>query len=137
MAGKKSNQFKLHLFYCSNCADEADFNILHEETGDEYKMTSLPCSGKVDLLYLLKAFETGADCLILVTCAKNECHYLEGNLRAPKRIEAVNAILEEAGMGKGRLAVIPKDEKGVDDVIRKIVAFRSAFSTRPSNANVT
>ena len=111
---------KIHLFYCENCVDQADFNILRAKTDNEYKMTSLPCSGKVDLLYLLKAFETGADCLVLVTCAKNECHYLEGNLRAPKRIEAVNAILEEAGMGKGRLALVPMDEKGIDDVIRKI-----------------
>jgi coenzyme F420-reducing hydrogenase delta subunit len=49
---------------------------------------------------ILKAFETGADGLALVTCPKNECHYLEGNLRAPKRVEEANCLLEEAGMGE-------------------------------------
>ena len=46
------------------------------------KTISLPCSGKVDIPYLLKAFETGADGVAIVTCQKNECRHFEGNLRA-------------------------------------------------------
>ena len=52
------------------------------------KTISLPCSGKVDIPYLLKAFETGADGVAIVTCKKNECRHFEGNLRAHKRAEA-------------------------------------------------
>jgi coenzyme F420-reducing hydrogenase delta subunit len=98
--------------------------LLNEEAGYEYKIISLPCSGKADLLYLLKAFETGADGLALVTCSKNECHYLEGNLRAPKRVEQANALLEEAGMGDNRVTVLPMNGKGIEEIVSKLKVFR-------------
>jgi len=98
--------------------------LLNEEAGCEYKIISLPCSGKADLLYLLKAFETGADGLALVTCSKNECHYLEGNLRAPKRVEQANALLEEAGMGDNRVTVLPMNGKGIEEIVSKLKVFR-------------
>jgi len=116
---------KLHIFYCSNCMNGDEFNrLFHKETGDEYKIISLPCSGKADLLYLLKAFETGADGLALITCSKNECHYLEGNLRAPKRVEEANSILEETGMGGNRVTVLQMNENGMEEIIEKVSAFR-------------
>jgi len=122
---KYNNTLKLHVLYCSNCMDGDELSrLLNEEAGCEYKIISLPCSGKADLLYLLKAFETGADGLALVTCSKNECHYLEGNLRAPKRVEQANALLEEAGMGDNRVTVLPMNGKGREEIVSKLKVFR-------------
>lgn len=122
---KYNNTLKLHVLYCSNCMDGDELSrLLNEEAGCEYKIISLPCSGKADLLYLLKAFETGADGLALVTCSKNECHYLEGNLRAPKRVEQANALLEEAGMGDNRVTVLPMNGKGIEEIVSKLKVFR-------------
>jgi len=91
----------IYLFYCSNCIDTSALRQLMGSTGNEgVKTVSLPCSGKVNLLYLLKAFEKGADGVMLVTCPENECHFLEGNLRAQKRARAVDSLLEEIGVGK-------------------------------------
>jgi coenzyme F420-reducing hydrogenase delta subunit len=87
-------------------------------------MISLPCSGKADLLYLLKAFETGADGLALVTCPKNECRYLEGNLRAPRRAEETNRLLEETGMGHDRVTVLSMNGGGIGEIAAKLSAFR-------------
>jgi len=116
---------KLHIFYCSNCFDGTEFDRMsREEEGVEYTIISLPCSGKADLLYLLKAFETGADGLALVTCPKNECHHLEGNLRAPKRAEEANRLLEEAGMGPERVTVLAMNGKGIDEITARLSAFR-------------
>ncbi len=116
---------KIHVFYCSNCFNEdVLIRLFGEEAGDEHKMISLPCSGKADLLYFLKAFEMGADGLALVTCAKNECHYLEGNLRAPKRVEQANAILAEAGMGSDRVTVLPINGNGIEEIVTKLKIFR-------------
>ena len=104
-----------------------------EEGGDvEYTIISLPCSGKADLLYLLKAFETGADGLALVTCPKNECHYLEGNLRAPKRAEEANRLLEEAGMGHDRVVILSMNGKEVGEIVAKLAAFREKIRTLPA-----
>jgi len=121
----QDKKLKLHIFYCSNCFDGDELTRLFgEEEGDEHKMISLPCSGKADLLYFLKAFETGADGLALVTCAINECHYLEGNLRAPKRGEQANALLEEAGMGDNRVAVLSMNGNGIEGIVTKLKIFR-------------
>jgi coenzyme F420-reducing hydrogenase delta subunit len=104
------------IFYCSNCLDGTEFDrIAREEEGVEYTVISLPCSGKADLLYLLKAFETGADGLALVTCPKNECHYLEGNLRAPKRAQEANRLLEEMGMGRSWVTI--RQKQGIEEIV--------------------
>jgi F420-non-reducing hydrogenase iron-sulfur subunit len=122
---KNHQKTKVSLFYCSNCFEGSEFDLIASEgEGVEYTVISLPCSGKADLLYLLKAFETGADGLALVTCPINECHYLEGNLRAPKRVEEANRLLEEAGLGPDRVAVLHMNGKGIGEIAAKLAAFR-------------
>ena len=68
--------------------------------GATVKTIGLPCSGKVDVPYLLKALETGADGVVIVACKKKECRHLEGSLRAHKRAEAVESLLEEIGSAR-------------------------------------
>ena len=97
---------KLYIFFCSNGVDKDEIEgLASEKEGDECKKISLPCSGKADLLYLIKSFETGADGLALITCAKSNCRHLEGNLRSPRRIHELGLLLEEIGLGKDRVAV--------------------------------
>ena len=108
----KDTPLKLCLFYCSNSLDANALRQSFSEIGtDELTTVSLPCSGKMNLLYLLKAFEKGADGVMLVTCEQGDCKFLEGNLRAQKRSESVDAILEEIGLGRGRMRVIQKKMK--------------------------
>jgi coenzyme F420-reducing hydrogenase delta subunit len=87
------------------------------------KPISLPCSGKVDIPYLLKAFETGADGVAIVTCKKNECRHFEGNLRAHKRAEAVEGLLEEIGLAAGRMAVFECGKQDAGAVLGEIKQF--------------
>src|SRR3989339_611739 len=130
---KNRKKAKVSIFYCSNCLDGTELDrMLREEEGVEYTVISLPCSGKADLLYLLKAFETGADGLALVTCPKNECHFLEGNLRAPKRAEETNRLLEEAGMGHDRITVLSMNSNGIGEIVAKLVAFSERIGNLPS-----
>jgi len=74
--------------------------------GDTVKTIGLPCSGKVDVPYLVKALETGMDGVAIVACKKKECRHFEGSLRAHKRAQAVESLLEEIGFRSGRIAVI-------------------------------
>jgi coenzyme F420-reducing hydrogenase delta subunit len=57
----------------------------------------------VDVLYLLHAFEKGADGVYLVGCLEGGCHYNSGNLQARKRVEQGQKILETIGIGGERL----------------------------------
>ncbi|MGC8875372.1 MAG: hydrogenase iron-sulfur subunit [Chloroflexia bacterium] len=78
-------------------------------TGIQYpadiKVVKLPCTGKLDLLYLLKAFEQGADAAMVVACQKGTCHHIEGNLRAEKRVQRAKALLDQIGLGGERVEI--------------------------------
>jgi coenzyme F420-reducing hydrogenase delta subunit len=67
------------------------------------KIIQVPCTGKVDVLYLLKSFQRGADGVYVAGCMEGDCHYLTGNLRARKRVEFTKKILDEIGIGGERL----------------------------------
>jgi coenzyme F420-reducing hydrogenase delta subunit len=122
---------KIYLFFCSNSFDaDAAHRYCTAHEGDELKPISLPCSGKVDFLYLLKAFEAGADGVMVITCKQDSCHYLEGNLRAARRVEAVDSLLEEIGLGRGRITVFrPKEEGSVEQIVREVDSFRARVSS--------
>jgi coenzyme F420-reducing hydrogenase delta subunit len=67
------------------------------------KIVKIPCTGKVDLIYLLRAFEHGADGVFVAGCLEGNCHFVDGNLRAKKKVEKAKEILQEIGMDKERL----------------------------------
>jgi len=62
------------------------------------KVVRVPCTGKVDLLHILKAFESGVDGVYVAGCLEGECHFLTGNLRAKKRVLYARQLLEEVGI---------------------------------------
>ena len=66
------------------------------------KIVLVPCTGKVDVIHILRAFEKGADGVYAVGCMEGDCHFVSGNLRARKRIEQVQKILETVGVGGER-----------------------------------
>jgi len=67
------------------------------------KIVKVPCTGRVDILLILRAFESGVDGIYLAGCLEGECHFLRGNLRAKKRIQYVKGLLDEVGLGGNRL----------------------------------
>ena len=64
-----------------------------------------PCSGKVDPIYLLKAFEKGADLVVVLACDQRLCATIEGSKRIHKRIERTKLLLAEAGLEPERLVL--------------------------------
>jgi coenzyme F420-reducing hydrogenase delta subunit len=67
------------------------------------RVLRLPCTGKVDIAHIMRAFEQGADGVIVAGCLEGGCHYQEGNLRAKKRVAFARQILSEAGIEPDRL----------------------------------
>ena len=68
-----------------------------------FRIIRVPCSGKVDIIHILRAFEKGADGVYVVGCMEGDCHYNEGNYRARKRVEQAAAILDRIGVGGDRV----------------------------------
>ncbi|MGD1993320.1 MAG: hydrogenase iron-sulfur subunit [Anaerolineae bacterium] len=70
------------------------------------KLIRLPCTGKVDVRYILQAFEQGADGVYVVACPIGNCHHVHGNERAQRRIKYAKKILDEIGVGGDRLDIV-------------------------------
>jgi len=66
----------------------------------------VPCSGKTDVVYLLRAFEGGARGVAILTCPLGECRLAEGNYRAQVRARNVGRLLDEIGLGSERLILL-------------------------------
>ena len=67
------------------------------------RVLRLPCTGKIEVNYILTAFERGVDAVIVAGCLEGGCHFLEGNLRARKRVERAQQMLTEIGLEPERL----------------------------------
>ncbi len=96
---------KIVAYCCNFCAfaaaDLAGAMRLQYPPG--VRIIRLPCTGKVDAILLMKAFEEGADAVFVAGCLEGECHYLEGNLRARKRVAYVKRLLSEVGIEPERI----------------------------------
>lgn len=69
------------------------------------RIVKLPCSGRVDIIHLMKAMENGADGVYVAGCLEGDCHYQVGNLRARKRVAYVKEIMDQIGVGGERVAM--------------------------------
>jgi len=67
------------------------------------RILRLPCTGKVDIGHIMRAFEQGVDGVIVAGCLEGGCHFQEGNLRAKKRVALAREVLAEAGLESDRL----------------------------------
>jgi F420-non-reducing hydrogenase iron-sulfur subunit len=63
----------------------------------------VPCAGRIQPEHMLKTFEAGADMVLIVACEDDNCHYIEGCKRCKRRVEFVQSILKEIGLGEERL----------------------------------
>jgi coenzyme F420-reducing hydrogenase delta subunit len=96
---------KIAAFCCHYCAyAAADLaGSMRLQYPPNVRVIRLLCTGKTDPLFFLKAFEGGADGVFVAACLEGNCHFLEGNLRAKKRVQYTQKLLDEVGIGGQRL----------------------------------
>jgi F420-non-reducing hydrogenase iron-sulfur subunit len=92
-------------FCCHYCAyAAADLaGSMRLQYPSNVRVLRLPCTGKIEVNYILAAFERGIDGVIVAGCLEGGCHFLEGNLRARKRVERAKTLLKEIGLEPERL----------------------------------
>jgi len=62
------------------------------------RLVRVPCTGRVDPLFALKAFENGADGVLISGCHPGDCHYSEGNYYARRKFELLDRMLPFLGI---------------------------------------
>ncbi len=61
------------------------------------------CSGRVEPDFILRAFTSGADGILVLGCPPGDCHYSEGNYMTMRRIALLKKVLSQLGIEDGRL----------------------------------
>lgn len=70
---------------------------------ENVRIVRMMCSGMVDPMYVIKAFIEGADGVLVGGCWPGDCHYINGNLKARRRMALLKQILGTFGIGEDRL----------------------------------
>lgn len=96
---------EITAFYCIYCgymaADTA--GAMGVQYPANVKFVRLPCTGKIDIRYILEAFEQGADGVYVVACPIGNCHHVRGNERGRARVLRARQILVDIGLEGERL----------------------------------
>ncbi len=91
---------KLVGFLCNWCsyagADMAGTSRMAQPA--EMRIVRLPCTGRVNPLLVLKAFQEGADGVLVSGCHPGDCHYNEGNFYARRRLELLKRMVKVYGI---------------------------------------
>jgi coenzyme F420-reducing hydrogenase delta subunit/Pyruvate/2-oxoacid:ferredoxin oxidoreductase delta subunit len=97
---------RIIAFMCQNSAWDAYHAALrrgHVTLPLGFTPFKMPCSGKIDIDYLLKAFAAGADGVLVLACHQDNCKSQQGTEHAQWRVERAQALLAEAGVDPRRL----------------------------------
>ena len=88
--------------YCAYAAADLAGSMRLQYPGN-VRVLRLPCTGKTEINYILAAFERGVDGVIVAGCLEGGCHFLEGNLRAKRRVQRAKQLMGEIGLEPERL----------------------------------
>ena len=99
---KKEKQWepKIYGFLCNWCSYEgADLAGGGRKTYPaNVRIIRVPCSGRIDPVFVLKSFEHGADGVLVSGCHPGDCHYTEGNYYARRKFVLLKRLLEYVGI---------------------------------------
>jgi F420-non-reducing hydrogenase iron-sulfur subunit len=123
----KNSELNVAIFFCHQLDPDQDANrrMIEKKLGPRIKFFPLPCSGRVEPLHFLRAFESGVDLVYLITCPEKTCRYQQGNLRARKRLSYARKLIREIGLDPERLILVmtrPPLPKRIDALVQKLLA---------------
>ena len=96
---------KIVAFLCTWCtyagADLAGTSRI--QYPPNVRIIRLMCTGALDPIYVVRALTEGADGVLIGGCHPGDCHYLNGNYKARRRVAVLKTILEKTGLGRDRV----------------------------------
>jgi coenzyme F420-reducing hydrogenase delta subunit len=127
-----AEQPKIVLIGCTHSAGAAieELAASAQALPGNVEWVSIPCGSALDELHILRAFEAGADQVMVLACYDGACRSVDGNRWAEKRVNAVRAILEEAGIAGWRLAFHNIAPSMPVDLLQWLAEFREPVSAQ-------
>jgi coenzyme F420-reducing hydrogenase delta subunit len=104
LSQENKRELKIIGFLCNWCsyggADTAGVSRFKQPT--DLRIVRVPCSGRVDPLFVVKALIGGADGVLVSGCHPRDCHYSDGNFYARRRLEMLKRLLPFLGIDPRR-----------------------------------
>lgn len=96
---------KIVGFLCNWCSyTGADLaGVSRIKSAPNVRILRTMCSGRVDPAFILKAFQRGADGVVVMGCHLGDCHYQEGNYKTIRRIPFLKRLIAQFGIDSRRL----------------------------------
>lgn len=104
------------------------------------KIIRMMCSGMVDPKYVLKAFLEGADGVMIGGCWPGDCHYINGNLKARRRVALITEVLKQFGIDERRFWlrwVAASEGNQFQELVEEMTAELKKLGPSPLNASVS
>ena len=95
---------KITIFCCENSVYETVLSVSKRHSN--IQIIKIPCSGKISSIHILKCFESGKDMVIVIACIEEACHFINGNIRVEKAVEATCNMLKELDIEDKRLQIL-------------------------------
>ena len=122
------------VLYCQHgICDDANASWSQEAQGLHVRAVMMPCSSKIEVPYILKMLESGVDAVEVVACPEKSCKLLTGSLRAEKRVEYIQGLLEKIGYAPERVGISRKLAQKPDELMK--IAQARADAVRPLGDN--
>jgi len=102
-----SNPFEPRIvgFLCNWCSyTGADLaGVSRMKSSPNLRIVRVMCTGRVDPAFVLRAYQLGADGVLVAGCHPGDCHYQEGNFKALRRVALLKRVLRQFGVDERRL----------------------------------
>jgi F420-non-reducing hydrogenase iron-sulfur subunit len=99
---------KIIAFCCHYCAySAADLaGSARMQYPPNVRIVRTPCTGRLEIDFYMKAFESGIDGVLVAGCEEGSCHFKDGNFLAKRRVNSIREVLAEAGIEPERLRMV-------------------------------
>lgn len=133
---------KILAFCCNYCAyAAADLSgSMRLQYPPNVRIIKTPCTGRLEVQFLMRAFEKGADGVLVAGCLEGGCHFTDGNFFAKRRVIYTQGLMAEFGLEKERLRMVNVSAsmaRPLTDVIKEMVETVRRLGPSPLSQNHT
>ena len=133
-ASKMRRNPKIVLFQCQYClASSADQDWVEHDLPEHVKLVKVPCSGRISPLFIMNAFQKGADGVMVSGCMPEKCHFITSNLGARRQLDEFRDFLLYLGLEPERFKFLWMNliERGL--IQKEIVEFTAELKAMKPN----
>jgi len=126
---------KIVLFQCQYClASSVDQDWVEHDLMNHIKLIKVPCSGRINPLFIMNAFQKGADGVMVSGCMPEKCHFINSNLGARRQLDEFRNFFVFLGLNPKRFKFLWMniDERGM--IQKELAAFTSELKRMRPNA---